>query len=104
VTDGSIDYIGRKALQDIAAKGVTREIRGITFDGSPCPTCSKPWPVMVGDTRVGQITSAIWSPRLKCNVGQSMIDRAFWDSGQAVTVQVQDGSVSNGIVTTLPMC
>ena len=104
VTDGSIDYIGRKALQDIAAKGVTREMRGVTFDGGPCPTCSKPWPVMVGDTRVGQITSAIWSPRLKCNVGQSMIDRAFWDAGQAVTVQVQDGSVSNGIVTTLPMC
>ena len=59
---------------------------------------------MVGNKRVGQITSAIWSPRLECNVGQSMIDRAFWDAGQAVTVHVQDGSVSDGVVTTLPMC
>ena len=103
VIDGSIDYIGRAALQKIAAAGVTREIRGVAFDGGPCPTCSKPWPVMVEDRQVGQITSAIWSPRLKHNVGQSMIDRGFWDGGQVVTVHVQDGSVSEGIVTALPM-
>ena len=42
--DGSIDYIGRAALQMIAKDGVAREIRGIAFDGGPCPTCSKPWP------------------------------------------------------------
>ena len=102
VTDGAIDYVGRAALQKIAAKGAGREIRGVVFDGGPCPTCSKLWPVMVGDTRVGQITSAIWSPRLKRNVGQSMIDREFWDAGQAVTVHSQDGMIRSGEVSALP--
>jgi dimethylsulfoniopropionate demethylase len=51
---------------------------------------------------VGQITSAIWSPRLKRNVGQSMIDRGFWDAGQAVTVQSQDGMLRHGTVSALP--
>lgn len=100
--DGSIDYIGRDALQQIAATGVSREIRGIAFDGSPCPTCSKPWPVMVGERRVGQITSAVWSPRLKRNVGHSMIDRGFWDEGQQVNVLSQDGAARMGEVSALP--
>ena len=102
VTDGSIDYIGRAALQNIAAKGVTRKIRGVAFDGGPCPTCSKPWPVMVEGRQVGQITSAIWSPRLKRNVGQSMSDRGFWEAGQTVTVHSQDGMVRSGEVSLLP--
>jgi dimethylsulfoniopropionate demethylase len=102
VVDGSIDYIGRDALQQIARQGVTREIRGVAFDGGPCPTCSKPWPVMAGDRQVGQVTSAIWSPRLKRNVGQSMIDRGYWDAGQAVTVKSQDGMIRSGEVSALP--
>ncbi len=100
--DDSIDYIGREALQKIAADGVQREIRGVAFDGGPCPTCSRPWPVMVGEVQVGQVTSAIWSPRLKRNVGQSMIERAFWAPGQPVTVQSQDGASRPGEVSALP--
>ncbi len=100
--DGSIDYIGRAALQKIAADGVRRKIRGVAFDGGPCPTCSKPWPVMVGDVQVGQVTSAVWSPRLKCNVGHAMIDRAYWAVGQSVTVRSQDGILRSGEVSALP--
>lgn len=100
--DGSIDFIGRAALQKIADDGVTREIRGVAFDGGPCPTCSKPWPVMVADRQVGRVTSAIWSPRLKRNVGQAMIDRDFWTAGQAVTVRSQEGLVRSGVISALP--
>jgi len=100
--DGSVDYIGRAALQKIASDGVTQQIRGVAFDGGACPTCSKPWPVMVGDVQVGQITSAIWSPRLNCNVGQSMIARGHWNAGQAVTVRSQDGKTRSGYVSNLP--
>ncbi|MFZ1816202.1 MAG: dimethylsulfoniopropionate demethylase [Rhizobiaceae bacterium] len=101
--DGSIDYIGRTALEKIATLGIAREIRGIVFDGAPCPTCSKLWPVTVGDRKVGQVTSAIWSPRLKRNVGQSMIDRGFWDAGQEVIVHVQDGTKARGGVVNFPI-
>ena len=100
--DGSVDYIGRAALQKIAADGVTQQIRGVAFVGGPCPTCSKPWPVMVGDGQVGQITSAIWSPRLKRNVGQSMIARSCWKAGQAVHVVSQDGMIRDGEISDLP--
>jgi len=100
--DGSVDFIGLKALQKIASEGVAREMRGIIFDGAPCPTCSTPWPVMVDDQQVGQITSAIWSPRLTQNVGLSMIEQKYWATGQAVTVLCTDKSFRNGAITTLP--
>ena len=89
--DGSIDFIGREALQKVARDGVAREIRGVMFDGPACPTCAIPWPVMVGAYQVGQITSGIWSPRLQRNIGLSLIDRAHWDIGTPVEVQYHDG-------------
>ncbi|MGI9391339.1 MAG: dimethylsulfoniopropionate demethylase [Boseongicola sp.] len=100
--DGSVDYLGRVALEKIAEDGVTREIRGILFDGGPCPTCSKPWPVVADGYKVGQITSAAWSPRLKRNVGLALIDRSSWNAGQPVTVLSSDNAERNGEITRLP--
>ena len=103
--DGSIDFLGREALQRLAREGHEREMRGVLFDGGPCPPCGKPWPVMAGDVKgpqVGQITSAAWSPRLKRNVGLSMIERAFWEPGRVVTVCSVDGLQRPGLVSALP--
>ena len=101
--DGSIEYIGRDALQEIALKGHQREVRGIVFGQDPCRTCSKPWPVSVGDVEVGQVTSAMWSPRLSANVGHAMIDRNYWSAGQSVSVLSQDGEIRLGQVVPLPI-
>ena len=100
--DGSVDCLGRDALHRTAQAGITRQIRGVLFDGGPCPTCAEPWPVHAGDDQVGQITSAIWSPRLKRNVGLSLIDRGHWDTGQPVTVHSVDGARRPGEVSDLP--
>lgn len=100
--DGSIEFIGREALSRIAASGVTRVIRGIAFDGGPCPGCATPWPVTVDGRTVGRITSAAWSPRLERNVGLSLIDREFWNPGQPVTVETPDGTARTGEVSALP--
>ncbi len=103
--DGSIDYIGRTAIERVAREGVKRQIRGVLFDGGRCPPCGKPWPVRAGDAdgpQIGQITSAGWSPRLACNVGLSMIDRGYWEPGQKVTVLCADGAKRRGTVSALP--
>jgi dimethylsulfoniopropionate demethylase len=100
--DGSIDFIGREALQQIARNGVAREIRGVLFDGDPCTGCAIPWPVLVGDAQVGQITSGIWSPRLERNVGLALIDRDYWAPGQKVRVVTTDGAVRSGEISALP--
>ncbi len=101
--DGRVDYAGRAALQTIAADGPARMVRGVVFDGGPCPTCAQPWPVLAGGGRVGQVTSAIWSPRLEVNVSLGMIERGHWDAGTEVTVQSGDGLTRHGQVTDLPI-
>ena len=103
--DGSIDYIGRTAIERVAREGVKRQIRGVLFDGGRCPPCGKPWPVLAGDAdgpQIGQITSAGWSPRLERNVGLSMIDRGYWEPGHKVTVLCADGAKRRGTVSALP--
>ena len=100
--DGSVDYLGRAALEKIASKGATKEIRGVIFGGDKCPTCSFPWPVMVENKKIGQITSAIWSPRLKKNVGLSLIDQKYWSAQQPVEVHCQDNKIRSGEISCLP--
>lgn len=100
--NGAVDCLGRDALRRLSDRGTGRQIRGVLFDGGPCPICAESWPVTVGDRQVGQITSAIWSPRLKRNVGLSLIDREFWDAGQPVTVHSTDGAARAGEVSALP--
>jgi len=101
--DGSVDFIGLEALQKIASEGHAREIRGLVFDGEPVPTCSSPWPVMVGTQKIGQITSGIWSPRLKMNVGLSLIERDFWSIGQPLEILTPDGKTRPGKITAFPI-
>jgi dimethylsulfoniopropionate demethylase len=57
---------------------------------------------MVGEAQVGQITSAIWSPRLMRNIGLSLIARAQWEIGTAITVTYPDGSQQAGEISDLP--
>jgi len=101
-TDGSVDYIGLQALQKIKADGVQRKMRGVLFDGGPGPAVSKPWPITVGEKRVGQITTGAYSPRFKQNVGLSMIDKGHWELGADVVVHSSDGLKRQGKISTLP--
>ncbi|MEM7563995.1 MAG: dimethylsulfoniopropionate demethylase [Pseudomonadota bacterium] len=100
---GEIEFIGLAALQKVARAGVTRQIRGIRFDGDACPPCQYPWDLKRGAQTVGYVTSAIWSPRFEQNVALAMVHRECWNPGDKVTVCCEDGSQRNGEVTCLPM-
>lgn len=101
--DETVDFVGLRALQAIDAKGIDRTIRGVKFSGGKVQACVKPWPVMVGNRKVGQVTSGCWSPRLETNIGLSLIDRDFWDAGQNVTVMTSEGLSRAGEIVSLPM-
>ena len=101
--DKDLDYIGAQALQKVNVSGTDRLIRGIKFDGDKCPPCASVWPMTVGDEFAGNITTAIWSPRLECNVALGMIEKEFTRAGQSVLVHCADGSQRNGVISDLPM-
>ena len=89
-------------MQKIASEGVKRQIRGVLFNGGICPNCETPWPVIVDHKIVGEITSAIWSPRLNVNIGLSIIDCNWWKSGQSVVVKLPENKLVSGEISYLP--
>lgn len=99
---GEIDYIGRTALEAIAKEGPARRMRGVLIEGSPCPPCGKPWPVISNGRQIGQVTSAIWSPFFKENVALSFIERPNWEENTRVAVQLPDGKLAEAEVIKLP--
>lgn len=101
--DSDIDFIGKAALQKIAAQGRERLIRGVIFDGGNCPPCQHPWPLTVAGEFVGEISTAIWSPRFERNVALAMLESGFWEAGTQVEVASSDGLIRRGFVTDLPV-
>jgi dimethylsulfoniopropionate demethylase len=111
----AVDYIGKAALRELAATGPQRMLRGIKFGDGPSPPCGEPFPVTASpasssggynsagkDEIVGQITSGIYSPRLGCNVGMSMIEKSHWEFGTRLYVHTPDGKAHNGTVEPFP--
>jgi len=101
--DASHDFIGKQALTKIHKEGIKQKIRGIIFDGDPCSGIGQPLKVLSKDDEIiGQITSGIYSPRIKKNIGLSMILKDYWQIGGNVFIQNLDGSKRNGTITSLP--
>ncbi|MDC0216409.1 dimethylsulfoniopropionate demethylase, partial [Candidatus Pelagibacter sp.] len=97
------DFIGKQALTKIQNEGIKQKIRGIIFDGDPCSATGQPLVVFSKDNkRIGQITSGIFSPRIKKNIGLSMILKDYWEIGENVFVETLDGKKRNGTITSLP--
>ena len=101
--DSDVEFIGKQALQQIADQGRERLIRGVVFDGGSCPPCLHPWPLTIDGELVGEVSTAIWSPRFENNVSLAMLEKGFWKAGRQVEVASSDGLIRKGFVTDLPM-
>ena len=89
--DAARQCIGAEALRIELQNGPKQKIRGLSISGDPVSSCSGPWQVEVNGARVGQVTSAAWSPDFDTNVAIGMINREHWDYGTVVTVKTPEG-------------
>lgn len=90
----SPDAISSKAL--LEASEPTRQLRYLTIDGPAMSPVTSPLPIMEGKTRVGQITSAIWSPDYQTNVAIGMVDSSHWAATDAITANDQNVTILPG--------
>jgi|TARA_B110000902_G_scaffold263395_1_gene342360 aminomethyltransferase len=68
------DFIGKAALQEVLRQGIRRKQVGIVIDGEALTGANNEfWPIYVGDEKVGHVSSAIHSPRLKSNIALAMM-------------------------------
>jgi aminomethyltransferase len=97
------DYIGRKALRRIREEGIRRKLVGVQIQGERIEFNMTKWPVKLGDggEPIGNITSAIWSPRLKTNIGYAMVPAEHSELGTRLAVAAPDGD-RQALVVRMP--
>ena len=81
--DMNTNFIGKKSLKKIMEKGVSRKQVGLIID---CKNLKGPnttfWTIKKEGKKIGKVTSAVYSPRLKKNIALAMvsIDNAYLEN------------------------
>jgi len=93
------------ALRRIKAAGVKRRLIGVEIDGDKFPALNNvKWPAFRADAgggSIGQVTSAIYSPRLKKNIGFCWVPADLAQNGTKLAVDSEWGR-RNATVVTMP--
>ena len=100
--DQEADFIGKKALSRIKAEGVRRKLVGIEIEGRPLDLNMTRWPVARNGQQLGQVTSAVYSPRLKKNLGYAWVPIEYAELGTHLTITLPDGDERSATVVPKP--
>jgi aminomethyltransferase len=85
--DNDFDFIGKTALLNIEKKGLYRKQVGLIIDGEPIKgPNTRFWDVIKNDIVIGEVTSAVYSPRLKLNIGLAMVKIEYSEIGEKLKV------------------
>jgi aminomethyltransferase len=100
--DQPADFIGRSALERLAREGPRRRLVGVEIDGERIEFNMTKWPVSVDGRGVGRITSAIYSPGLKKNIGYAMLPVEHAGLGSTLSVAVPEAGIRKATVVPKP--
>ena len=97
--ESDINFIGKDALKKIRNEGIKRKQVGIELDCEPLlgPNTTF-WIIMNKSEKVGKVTSAVYSPRLKKNIALAMVDIKYTDLGTKLQTKIDDKIVNCTIV------
>ncbi len=87
--------ISLPALRRIKKRGISKKLVGIEIGGDPLQELNfTKWGVFKDDEKVGKVTSAVYSPRLKKNIGYAWLPLELAELGSRVAVQRPNGQVT----------
>jgi aminomethyltransferase len=97
------DYLGKGALEALAARGVDRKLVGAFFEGDQLRAeLSRPWQVLRDGRQVGRVTDAVWSPGLEKNIGYVWVPIELAAPGTTLEVVTEDGDEIEAVTATIP--
>jgi aminomethyltransferase len=83
------------ALTRIRDEGVTRRLVGIEITGEPLPLPFEArWPVTAGGASIGEVTVAVYSPRLQKNIGYAMVSISHAALGTGLDIEAPSGTTT----------
>ncbi|HLR95300.1 MAG TPA: glycine cleavage T C-terminal barrel domain-containing protein [Jiangellaceae bacterium] len=98
--DQPAEFIGKQALSRIADEGASRRVVGVEIEGDPLIGYIEDYLPVVDDdhVRIGQVSSAFWSPRLERNVGFALVPIERTELGTTLSVQRATGTSTATVV------
>ncbi|RCW43139.1 aminomethyltransferase [Halopolyspora algeriensis] len=91
------DFIGKQALTRVANEGIARKLVGVEIGGPSVGSFNDGSMIDVFDVRdphglrIGEVTSACYSPRLERNIGYAMVPISYYETGTPLVVDTQHG-------------
>lgn len=95
------DFIGRTALEKVAAEGVDMLMTGAKISGDPIYGNPEFYPVYAGDREVGLLKSMSYSPRFGSNIGFVFVEKAQAVAGTELTIDI-DGVIHTAVTEAIP--
>src|SRR5690606_40945286 len=95
--DQEADFIGKQALQRIKQQGISRKLVGVEIDGPSVGSFNDGSMIDVFDLhdphglRIGEVTSACYSPRLGRHIGYATVPLAYEALGPPLAVDCPHG-------------
>ena len=96
------DFVGKIALQKIAAAGPERRLVGVEIGADALAVPNEEfWDIAVAGTKIGHITRCAYSPRLEKNIGWANVAIEYADVGTELVVDSPAGD-RNAVVCEAP--
>ena len=97
--DKGFNFIGKNALLNIKKNGITRKQVGIILHNNPMEgPNTRHWDIKKEDKYIGKVTSAVYSPRLKQNIGLALVNINYSNIGSRFSVYMDSSPVEAEVV------
>ncbi len=90
------DFVGRAALEKVAAEGPKRSLVGLVVEGRGIARHG--YPVHAGDRRTGVVTSGTQSPTLGAPIAMAYVTPSDTEPGTMVDIEIRDARVPARVV------
>ena len=97
--NSEINFIGKEALKKIKQEGIKRKQVGLELDCKPLkgPNTSF-WSINKDGKKIGKVTSAVYSPRLKKNIALAMVEINHSEIGNNLKIISDDKEINSTII------
>ena len=89
--DSDAAFIGKDALLRQRDEGIKKKLVGLTIEGDAMAAVSMPLPCLKNASKIGIVTSGIYSPDLDSNIAFAMLDISVANVGTVVDVKTSSG-------------
>ena len=97
--DSEVNFIGKDALKKIKKSGIKRKQVGLELNCDPLKAPNTTfWSIYKDSKKIGKVTSAVYSPRLKKNIALAIVDVDNSDIGNNLKVIINDDEISSKVI------